>query len=170
MEQTTFIMGSRTTSNGTADPHACQADCAADDSCVGWTHRAGAQPTCAKWASLSNTAQTLWRPPAHDASSTSGVPRPSPLIGAKEDTLWISPHDANLTIRVYVDRQLSEGFWQHGRVAMTRQSASTAQAGMAVHVTDDSAVGATLVRAQAWRVGDIWVSPEEVLRTPRARA
>ena len=84
------------------------------------------------------------------------------------------------------DRQLSEGFWQHGRVAMTREARPTARtAGMAVLATRPLAAarpralraatatatadstGVALLRAQAWRVRDCWVSPEEVLRMPR---
>ena len=101
--------------------------------------------------------------------ATSGVlGAPSKLLGGKTDTLLIAPTDTNLTIRVYVDHGLAEGFWQGGRVAMTRIATPAytgASEGFAVHAVDAVA----LVRAEAWRVGDIWVSAEEVLRTPRPK-
>ena len=118
---------------------------------------------------MANTAQTMWRPPIRSEGATSGVlGAPSKLLGGKTDTLFIAPTDTNLTIRVYVDHGLAEGFWQGGRVAMTRIATPAytgASEGFAVHAVDS----VTLVRAEAWRVGDIWVSAEEVLRTPRPK-
>lgn len=58
---------------------------------------------------------------------------------------------------------MAEAFWQQGRAVATRQAAPTEQAGIALH----SSAAMTVSHAQVWRVGDIWVTPEEVLRTPR---
>jgi len=174
MPNTTLWCCDYTSVNGT-DAAACQAACvAAAPTCAAWTFSAadaqhGAPPKCTLRSAVANTAQTMWRPPIRSEGATSGVlGAPSKLMGGKTDTLLIAPTDTNLTIRVYVDHGLAEGFWQGGRVAMTRIATPAytgASEGFAVHAVD----AVTLVRAEAWRVGDIWVSAEEVLRTPRPK-
>ena len=191
MPNRTLWCCARATERNVTDARGCQGACeAAAAWCVAWTFvparaaAGGAPAKCVLNDAVRNTAQTLWRPPQFLAGATSGVLRPSPLLGGLTDRLLLSPRDTNLTIRVFVDRQLSEGFWQHGRVAMTREARPTARtAGMAVlatrplaaarprapHAATDTAdsTGVALLRAQAWRVRDCWVSPEEVLRMPR---
>ncbi len=169
MPNTTLWCCAFRTLNGT-DVAGCEAACKANASCIAWTfvdadEVAGGVAQCILRGGVMNTAQTMWRPPQPAPHHTSGVLEPSKLLGGKTDELLVSPSDTNLTIRVYVDQQMSEAFWQGGRVAMTRQSAPTAQAGMAVHAIGDAP--ATLARAQAWRVDDIWISPEAVLASPR---
>ena len=105
-------------------PLACQATCDADAACAAWTyHAAAAQPPlCTLRSDVSNSVQTIWTPPSIDLDSTSGVKRPSPLLGGREAELQLSANDTSLSIHVYVDQLMSEGFFQHGRVAMTRAS------------------------------------------------
>ena len=145
--------------------HSCKQGCAADEKCEAWTFQPIAKRStgrCTKLKFVYNTAQTMWRPPLDAVGSTSGVRSPSKLLGGKTDTLRLSPHEKTLSLRVYVDNDMAEAFWQHGRVVMTRQAAPTEEAGIALHAID----GAVVEQADVWRVNDIWVAPEAVLRTP----
>merc|ERR1712025_780667 len=100
-------------------------------------------------------------------SCTSGVKNPNdpkwPKISGTVDTLRMSPNDKSITIRVYNDITFSEGYWQNGRVAMTIDNPATQESLMSV----SSNVDVTMNYAKAWQVNSIWVSPEEVIRTPR---
>ena len=88
---------------------------------------------------------------------------PQGLSATVTDTLRLSPRDRSISLRLYVDNTLCEAYWQGGRVAMTMTTPASREAAAAVLATQP----ATLVSARAWRVGSIWVSPEEVLSTPR---
>jgi hypothetical protein len=79
------------------------------------------------------------------------------------DTLKLSTSDTSLTIRVYVDHTFSEAYWMSGRVAMTVPTPSTDKAGMAAYAS----APATLERAEAYSVGSIWVTEEQVRAAPR---
>jgi sucrose-6-phosphate hydrolase SacC (GH32 family) len=69
-----------------------------------------------------------------------------------------------VTVTVFVDHTMAEGFWQGGRVAMTRQvDGEKAAAAMALY-SDGSGVE---VEAETWAVEDCWISKEELLATPR---
>merc|ERR1712080_244124 len=100
---------------------------------------------------------------------TSGVKNPddpkwpNSTHGGTSDILKMSPSDKSITIHVYVDNTFSEAYWQNGRVAMTITTGATDEASMAVGSEQDI----TMNYAKAWQVDSIWVSPEEVLRTPR---
>ena len=106
----------------------------------------------------------------------SGVKAPGRLLGASRSRLHLSAADTALTIRVYVDHQLSEAFFQGGRVAMTQANgaANDETAAGAGHESAAAAVystaGGTLERAEGWSVDSIWVTPDEVLRTQRKQA
>jgi len=135
----------------------CEAACNADSKCTCWTYVTNNR-CCLKTG----------YPAAHSSSGmTSGVKNPDdphwPTALGTTDTLRMSPNDKTITIRVYNDITFSEAFWQNGRVAMTKVNAATTESLMAVGSTTDI----TMNYAKAWRVNTIWVSPEEVLRTPR---
>ena len=106
-----------------------------------------------------------YTPPAADATGASVVPVSCPSIRAT-DSLRLSPKDRTIDVRVFVDNVMAEVYFQNGRVAMTVPSfCHSDTCGMAVGA---SAGGASLASATAWAVKSIWVSPEEVLQTPRA--
>jgi len=90
-----------------------------------------------------------------------GLSKPPPPPA--RDKLRLSPRDRSISLRVYVDNTFSEAYWQGGRVAMTWLTPATREAAAAVLATQP----AGLVSARAWRVGSMWVSPEEVLSAPR---
>jgi beta-fructofuranosidase len=111
-----------------------------------------------------------YKPPTKDRMTTEGVHIVSvgaESVGATDggtvDTLKISPNDRSITLRVYVDNTFCEAYWQHGRVAMTITTAATTEATMSVMSTDS----VSLESAKAWRVNSIWVSPKDVINTPR---
>jgi len=157
-----------------SDANACALLCETTrvtDSCMAWTFQAarglgGGPGRCMRMIGLSNTAQTLWRPPQDSPGSTSGVLEPSNLLGGRHGSLQLSPHDTTLSLRVFVDNVMAEAFWQGGRMAMTRQAGPiTHPPTIVLHATDDVVVQ----RADVWQVGGIWVEPAEVLRAPRSR-
>ena len=81
----------------------------------------------------------------------------------KTDTLWMSPSDKTITLRVYVDNTFSEAYWMGGRVAMTINTGGTPEASMAV----TASAAATLVSAKAFAVKPIWITEAEVRAAPR---
>merc|ERR1712037_367270 len=85
-------------------------------------------------------------------------------VGGKMDTLKLLASDETVDMRLFVDNTFTEVYWMNGRVAMTVTTPATEQAD--VTVSSDKA-GTTLASAKAWKVGSIWVTPEEVLSTPR---
>jgi len=85
-------------------------------------------------------------------------------VGGKTDTLKLLASDETIEMRLFVDNTFTEVFWMGGRVAMTTTTPASQQAD--VTVSSDK-TGTTLASAKAWQVGSIWVSPEEVLNTPR---
>lgn len=85
--------------------------------------------------------------------------------GRLSDSLKLSPQDKTIDFRVFTDVVFSELYLMGGRVAMTMPSHCSTTCGMTV-VAD--ATGVTLASATAWKVSNIWVTPQEVLSTPRA--
>ena len=86
-----------------------------------------------------------------------------PTINASA-RLRLSPSDTTIDVRVFSDRALAEAYWMNGRVAMTVPAACDRECDMSVRA-DGAEVG--LVSATAWKVRSMWISKEEVLRTPR---
>jgi hypothetical protein len=86
--------------------------------------------------------------------------------------------EQNVSLRVFVDHTFAEAFWQDGRVAMIVPGTNHPEAAIALHAGFISAnndrihTGSDVVvlHADVWEVGSIWVTPEEVLRTPRSSA
>lgn len=79
------------------------------------------------------------------------------------DVLRLHPKEQQLSIRLYMDNTFSEVYFQDGRIAMTVPTADISKASLALTATTPI----MLKSARAWSVGDIWVSPERVLSTPR---
>jgi len=92
-----------------------------------------------------------------------GMWETQPLLRAVSDTLKLARSDRTLSLRLYVDNTFTEAYFQGGRVVITMATPAVPEASVTVVATQP----ATLLSAKAWRVGSIWVSPEEVLRTPR---
>lgn len=143
------------------DFHECEAACNADSKCSCWTYVI--RPP--KYASC---CLKQGYPKLRAAQGmTSGVKNPKdpkwPKNSGTVDTLRMSPNDKTITIRAYVDNTFTEAFWQNGRVAMTITTGATKESLMAVSSTVDIEMN----YAKAWQVKPIWVSPEEVIRTPR---
>jgi hypothetical protein len=87
--------------------------------------------------------------------------------GGVSDKLKLSPSDTTIDMRLFVDNTFTEVYYQGGRVAMTTNTKASKAAGMSVSADKD---GITLKNAKAWKVGSIWVTPEDVIATPRADA
>jgi len=93
--------------------------------------------------------------------------------GGVFDTLKLLDSDLSIDIRIYIDNLFAEVYFQGGRVAMTVNTPATDDAGITLsssipcrHYPDDCSAH-TSAKATAWSVSSIWVTPEEVLRTPR---
>ena len=104
-----------------------------------------------------------YAPPAAGGPSVSEVIVGCPTINASA-RLRLSPSDTTIDVRVFSDRALAEAYWMNGRVAMTVPAACDRECDMSVRA-DGAEVG--LVSATAWKVRSMWISKEEVLRTPR---
>ena len=84
----------------------------------------------------------------------------TPASGTITDVLRLAPSDTVLKIRIFVDNTFAECFWMDGRAVMSIPLLPTVESSM----TMAAAVGdVTVIRADAWVVGSIWVTPEEVL-------
>jgi sucrose-6-phosphate hydrolase SacC (GH32 family) len=84
--------------------------------------------------------------------------------------LRMSPRDQNITLRIFVDGNIAEIFWQNGRVAQT-VSVETyltptvpPAAASAVVSCGHASSGVVVLGASVFAVGSAWVSPEEVMR------
>jgi len=80
------------------------------------------------------------------------------------DNLKLLDSDDTLEIRLFVDQTFAEVYFQGGRVAMT---VSLNKPNDDAGVTVSSSESGVTVDATAWGVSSIWVTPEEVMRTPR---
>ena len=84
--------------------------------------------------------------------------------GGTTDTLSLLPADTTIELILYIDNTFTEAYWMGGRVAMT---VVTPASGGKEDVTVSASQPGVTVAATAWEVGSIWVTPEEVKRTPR---
>merc|ERR1711924_311479 len=82
------------------------------------------------------------------------------------DTLKLLPSDRTIDVRLYVDNTMTDTYWMGGRVAMTVDTPATESADVVVSMVGNSTASVS-VNATAWSVSSIWVTPDEVLRTPR---
>merc|ERR1712187_190600 len=79
------------------------------------------------------------------------------------DKLKVLDTDDRIDVRLFIDNTFAEVYFQGGRVAMTVNTPPSVDA----DITVASSVSGVAVEASAWGVSSIWVTPEEVLRTPR---
>ena len=80
------------------------------------------------------------------------------------EPLKLSPNDATIDVRIFIDNVLIEGYVMGGRMAHTQAALCGERCD--ITVASDTA-GVMLVSATAWAVGSPWVTPAEVLQTPR---
>ena len=103
-----------------------------------------------------------YRPPESD-----GIAEVQVGSGSTTAVLRLLPDDTTIDLTIYVDNTFAEAFWMGGRVAMTVVTKTSGG-------HDDVAVSAShpgiTASADAWQVGSIWVTPDEVRRTPRRDA
>ena len=118
----------------------------------------------------------------------------SSLIASPPHPSQLTARDANVTLRAFVDNNFAECYWQGGRVATTAPAPPTTEArtrrrrfmplrplarsftpppagcSSQASVALVSTAALLVPRVDAWRVGSIWVSEEQLLRTPRPDA
>ena len=86
----------------------------------------------------------------------------------KTTPLRVGLVEETVTLRVFVDANFAEGYWNNGRVAMTvgcsGNNCDTAASSVALFSAGGDIEVVSLV---AWEVGSIWVTPADVLDTPR---
>lgn len=147
------------------DPKICQAVCMANEQCDAWTYVV--RPPL--YASCCQKGASGWSYNPHNDACTSGVRTPGPAPGGAGKTaeLALKESDTEITIRVFVDNTFVEAYWMEGRVAITASLANPPNAQAGVNVFNDGGAAVTASSAKAWHVDGIWVSPEEVLATPR---
>ena len=95
---------------------------------------------------------------------TNGLAKVTVGSGSTTDTLSLLPSDSTLELTLFIDNTFTEAFWMGGRVAMT---IVTPASGGKEDVTVRASEPGVTANATAWEVGSIWVTPEEVKRTPR---
>ena len=66
-------------------------------------------------------------------------------------------------VRVFVDEFIGEAYFQRGREVITFDTPPTTHAGVLLA----SATDVPDLRVTAWSMSSIWVTPEQVLATPR---
>jgi len=144
------------------DPKVCQAVCDADTKCTTWTYVVRGP----KYASC--CLKTGYPGISTNPTCTSGVKDPSKAPSSKDvvtDSLKLLPTDNILDIRVFVDNTFIEAYIMDGRVAMTAQVASVSSTGM--YISNEGPTTVHLMNATVWTMADIWVTPDQVLATPR---
>lgn len=147
-----------------ADFRLCERACDADTRCLAWTYRFnGMGPPVHAACSLKDKVPAATGP-SDPTTLASGVKDPDHLPPPGTiDTLRMMPDDTILSIRAYVDRSLTEVFWQNGRVAMTIATPSASGTGMAVAAN----ASVEVMESKVWSVEAIWTSTQQVLATPR---
>lgn len=150
---------------GVTDVAICCAKCQADPDCVSWNVNRRSKICYTRGSYVTNPgpqcAAGVLRP------SPPEPPPPAPHPSQKyppPGKLQLLPTDTNVTLRLFVEPTFTEIFWQDGRVAMTATTPTGADTRATVYA---GAAGATLLSATAWTVEDIWISPEDVLASPR---
>jgi hypothetical protein len=144
------------------DPHICENVCLANPNCMAWTYVT--RPPLI--GSCCQKNEGFGYTPNSD-KCTSGVrkPQPAPAGGSFTDTLSLLPSDKTLELRIFVDNTFLEAYFMDGRVAMTATlRGSSPEAGVALFA-DNATVTAASVHV--WHVNSIWVSPDDVVATPK---
>jgi len=81
--------------------------------------------------------------------------------GATED-LWLLPDDSVLAMRIFLDGNVGETYWQGGRVVITFPATTTTKSATIQSIKAD----AKLINATAFGMRSIYTTPDEVLATP----
>eukprot|EP01052_Picozoa_sp_SAG31_P015344 SAG31_NODE_984_length_10552_cov_4.679231_3_plen_152_part_00 len=96
--------------------------------------------------------------------ATSGVKDPTECEDSLvTDRMVLLPSDEVLELHVFVDVGIAEGYFNGGRVAMTTPTSPYASGGCTGVLATSK--GVTILAADAWEIGDISISEEELLRT-----
>ena len=101
----------------------------------------------------------------YDGAPQFPSPQPPPANGShpvRADQLQLLPSDTEITLRVFTDRSVLEVYWMDGRVAITSPLQPQTSS-----VEAFSSVDGSLASATAWSMNSIWVTPQEVIATPR---
>ena len=77
--------------------------------------------------------------------------------------LRLAPGEDHVEVRVFVDEFIGEAYFQRGREVITFDTPPTTRAGVLLA----SATDLLDCQVTAWSIGSIWVTPEQVLATPR---
>jgi beta-fructofuranosidase len=80
--------------------------------------------------------------------------------------LPLLPEERSVLVRLFIDNGALEAYLQGGRVCLSSKMRMPAGK-VAIHV--ESSAPTTMKSATVWRLGSIWVTPEEVLRTPQLK-
>jgi len=158
----------------------CEEACDDDSKCKSWTYvvRGPKYASCCLKAGIPATKKKSTCTSGVKDPTTSGgggtqfyvdyVPNADAVNvgveGGVSDNLKLSTSDKTIDMRLFVDNTFTEVYWMGGRVAMTTTTPVTKAADMTVSADKD---GVTLASAMAWKVGSIWVTPEDVVATPR---
>lgn len=93
------------------------------------------------------------------------------VTGSRTDTLRLLPGEDEVELRVFVDRTIIEAYWMDGRVAITSAiQPAFAREGLPQTYIFSDTDGVEVKSADAYAMGSIWVSKEEVLQTPRVNS
>lgn len=87
--------------------------------------------------------------------------------GGVQDTLQLSSADKTFEVRVFADQTVVEVYFMDGRVAMTMSGPTQVANGSVSVLANSTAGSATTFSGSVYEMNGIWVSPEEVLATPR---
>ena len=79
-----------------------------------------------------------------------------------KDTLRLLHNDTSLELRLFLDHEVVEAYWQGGRVAMT-VSARLTQSTAITLATDTVGAQLHVSNVTAWEMGSAWVTAEEAL-------
>ena len=107
-----------------------------------------------------NRTVTVGVVPAQGRLNVSVVPDTRPM----QTELRLAAGEDRVEVRVYVDEFIGEAYFQRGREVITFDAPPTAHAGVLLM---SSATDTPDCRVTVWSMSSIWVTPRQVLATPR---
>eukprot|EP00037_Helgoeca_nana_P013172 m.121009 g.121009 ORF g.121009 m.121009 type:complete len:666 (-) comp21872_c0_seq1:287-2284(-) len=151
-------------------PTTCEALCKATKGCGAWVYVIRGLPAGAGDCCLKHAVEQ--RCPSPNPKCTSGVLVPTTQCGGGgggggkfSDVVTMLPTDTHINIRLFLDTAVAEAYFMGGRVAMTIPvAASTTDWNVMIGA---ATAGALINQATSWGMSGIYVTPEEVLATPR---
>ena len=87
--------------------------------------------------------------------------------GAQTAVLPLLPEERSVSVRLFIDNGALETYFMGGRVCLSSKMRMPSAGAVAIHV--ESSAPTTMKSANVWRLDSIWVTPEQVLATPRTR-